>query len=188
MARRRRNSYPVNGQYNYGSTAPAYLPEIPEIPEEIKKNRSVPTEREQKPAPKVQKRKVTKLGFVAEERNYFAGKRLFRNLAFFAVLFLVFSAIITRYSIISSKNLENQKLEANIDSKKTKIELLTVSLNEARDLVVLQKRAEELGLGFADEAQVRYITVKVPAEESRDEFDESFDMLEIPEYFKSLFG
>ncbi len=180
---RRTNEWDANW-YNYGAAAPAVKPEVPEIPIEEQYYNDAPVRR--KPQEKTEPKKQMMVGFVAEERK--ASSRIFKNIAFFAAVFAICSFVVMRYAQISSKNLENQTIAANIDNMETQAELLDVAINEAKDLTVLQVRAEELGLGFANTDQVRYITVEIPAEEAVAVEEGGFDILEVIDKVRDIFG
>lgn len=168
--------------YNYGSAAPAIQHEEYEIPE-TRQNYDSPAKAAEIIAEPVRE---TKVAFVAEKRT--DAVKLLKNIAFFAIMFAICSFVLTRYAMISSKNLENQKIAENIDNMETQVELLDVSINEARDLAMLQKRAEELGLGFAETEQVRYITVEIPSEAEPAAEDEGFDIFGMIEKLHDIFG
>ena len=85
-------------------------------------------------------------------------KNAVKNIALIMFVFAILSIVITRYAIISSNNLANYQLSQNIDTIKTDIQDLNLSVAVQDDLGKIKDVAQnDFGMGFPDSAQTRYI-------------------------------
>jgi len=88
-------------------------------------------------------------------------KRAAKNIVAVIFAFAILSVIISRYAIISSNNLANYQLNKNIDTIKTDIQDLSLSVSLKDDLENIKNVAQnDLGMGFPDGNQTRYIEFK----------------------------
>jgi len=76
---------------------------------------------------------------------------LFASLLMFSVVFV--------HTRISQQHIENGKIEETINSVSEEIDALEVKQNSLRDLNKVMKRAEELGMDFAESEEVEYIDI-----------------------------
>ena len=88
-------------------------------------------------------------------------KNAAKNIAVIIFVFAILSIIITRYAIISSNNLANYKMSQNINTIKTDIQDLSLSVALKDDIENIKNVAQnELGMGFPDGDQTRYVQFK----------------------------
>ena len=75
------------------------------------------------------------------------------------LIFAVMVAVVYRYAVISEMHIENTKREQKIEELATEVESIEVSMNTTRDLNGVMKRAEELGMDFAEADSVEYLEI-----------------------------
>lgn len=80
-----------------------------------------------------------------------------KNVMLVFVCFAMLVAMLLVYAKTVSSNLEKNELVDEIADMQAKIERLQMQINSSMDSVTIQERASEMGLGFPDNSQIRYI-------------------------------
>ena len=79
------------------------------------------------------------------------------TISLIAVVFCLFAGIIWRYAMISEVGKENRELQTQIEEYDSKLNSMEISILEKSDLREVQSKAALLGMGFAENSQIRYI-------------------------------
>ena len=79
------------------------------------------------------------------------------TISLIAVVFCLFAGIIWRYAMISEVGKENRELQTQIEEYDSKLDSMEISILEKSDLREVQNKAALLGMGFAENSQIRYI-------------------------------
>ncbi len=79
------------------------------------------------------------------------------TISLITVAFCLFAGIIWRYAAISEMGKSNRELQTQIDEYASKLDSMEISILEKSDLRDVQNKAALLGMGFAENSQIRYI-------------------------------
>ena len=101
------------------------------------------------------------------------------NCLLLALSFIMLVGVVARYAVISETNLDNLEKQEHINTLEAQVEQLSMEIESLGDIQVVQQEAEKMGLGFAENTQVRYVTVPQPEEVLVEE-------QETPGFFESL--
>ncbi len=125
------------------------------------------------PVPRQKLYKKVQVKYVLHPAQRQKRKSAFLNCMTILLSFVLLSAVVTGYAQISSVNLENNAIQANIDELKAEVAELQLEISTKCDIQeVTEVAGKDLDMGFPESAQVEYVAFAQPVEEASTESEQ----------------